>query len=310
MINEDNRYLPQNIRKRKVLKHFIAFFLMLSAILEAYFFPYLAYAYENLRLTNYGIHYKTETVSIEDSTTSFAEKLTIISDMLQRNSYIYIDSSDVESTSIRARLTHEDAASAGKDAINSAFIAKYAEITGYDSRDISSKIFSTGKYYAQPYLMIKPDTKEMFLIWLVEYIEPSGVIEVFVDDESGKMLSMVSYSDVFSTDIIKPMMLNYNTEMLQGLSTYYELSLEGKLYSSYTMTGKDNYICDIAVESTNNSSVLLQYTEDANSYGEVFFNLGLSGLGYDNSGSNYDYNDYNEYNPTDDLNDYDGGEDE
>ncbi len=269
----DLRYLPENIRRRKLIKYSVAGFLLFTSLFVAYFFPYLVYAYENLRLTNYGIHYKSEPVSIDETETTFAEKISIISDMLQKSSFIYIDNREVTSTSIRAKLTADEAALAGVQGVREAFIDKYAELAEMDARDIQSKIFSSSEYYTQSYLMIKPDTKEMFLVWLVEYIEPSGNIEVFVDDETGKILSMVSNSSLLSNNLIGVMMYGYSTEMIQGLSDYYDMELVGNIYNTYEISGKPVTVCDIYFTDYPNANIEMTYSEGANLIGAVNFNF-------------------------------------
>ncbi|MCR5214994.1 MAG: hypothetical protein K6E10_11315 [Eubacterium sp.] len=277
----DIRYLPENIKRRKIIKYIIAFFLMFAVIYIAYFFPYIVYLYENIRLTNYGIHYKSESLNVEEKETSFVEKLSIMNDLIQRNSYIYIDSQEVENSAVKARMTSEEAVKAGIDGINDAFVSMYAEMTGMEAEDISSKIFVSNEYFVQPYLMIKPDTKEMFLVWLVEYDEPTGIIEVFIDDETGKILSMVSTSTPFSDSLMGVMVSGYSKELTEGLSKYYDMNMVCNKYNTYSISGRLVIICDIYITDVPGTCIELRYSEDPILRCEIDYNFPYSITGND-----------------------------
>ena len=289
--NDPDRYLPHNIRKRKIMKYMVALALFVMAITIALLFPYAVYAYENLRLTNYGIHYKTETVKIDAEATSFAEKLSIISDMLQKNSFIYIDSSEVDASTYRSNMSSDEVPRCAKRAVMEAFGNTYAELYNLDAEYVENALFQSTDSVIQPCLMIKPDTKEMFLVWFVYiYDRGLGTIQVVLDDETGKLLSLTSESETLSRDILREMMMMDSEAFVNSLSEYYNLKMTGEVSSSYTMSGKEIVSLELTISGADNGGsrdyrLQMIYYTDGYYNTEFYFNDFSSSM----NSSNYGY---------------------
>ena len=87
------------LRNRSMKPVFIIVMALLVIVGSA-LLPYTAYKYENRRLSNYGIHYQAEPVTIKSSDVTIYDKLSETKNILENSSYINISIDDGNSENI------------------------------------------------------------------------------------------------------------------------------------------------------------------------------------------------------------------
>ena len=214
------------------IKPVIIAFLAINAILIAYSFPYLVFAYENRNLNGYGIHYDAEPVRVESDAITFEDKLSNMTMVMDNYSYVYVNDESINSGDFAVNLDQNKAFNSAVDGFIDIFMdAEYLKPLGLNKRGIKTDLSSKYEHYINMYLIIRPDTEDMYLAWdIIIYFE-NGNVELIVDDETGKVMSGVAYiyDDTTLENIFKQ---NYLDEKFgTRLANYYGMKYVDSEYS-------------------------------------------------------------------------------
>ena len=229
------------------IKPIIIAFLAINAVLIAYSFPYLVFAYENRNLNGYGIHYEAEPVRVESDTITFNEKLENMTMVMENYTYVLVSDESINSGDFTVNLDRTKAFNCAVDGFIDIFMdAEYLKPLGLNKRGVKTELSSKYEHYANMYLIIRPDTEDMYLAWDIIIYFDNGNIEVLVDDETGKLMSssVYIYDDEAFEDMFKK---NYFDEKLgTRLANYYDMKYIDSEYSRMVKVSNDysdnNYV--------------------------------------------------------------------
>ena len=221
------------------IKPIIIAFLAINAILIAYSFPYLVFAYENKNLDGYGIHYAAEPVRVESENITFSEKLRNMSMIMDNSSYVVINEEAMENGEYDMRLSSSRAATLATDAFIDIFLTdEFLSETGVTREEVRQR-FITYNENVNMILIIRPDTKDMYLGWSLNIYFDTGSANIIIDDESGKLLSVAVYI-YDDPDLVNVLENNYfDEEFGNRFADYYEMKYLDSEYSTLISTIND-----------------------------------------------------------------------
>ncbi|MCR5103268.1 MAG: hypothetical protein K6B68_02265 [Eubacterium sp.] len=210
---------------RKKLKHnigtpqnFLILFAAFLIVVMAFLLPYVAFAYENKRLTDYNIHYESEPVDIRNSSMPFAYKLKYIEMVMTSYSYIIMDENALVNTNDKLTLNNVSA----KEKAVEGFLQIFASMDYLEESQvemISDSLTNLSDYSSFPELMVIPSTKEMFAAWNIEFIVGDGnYVQIIVDDETGLILAFEISETIFGLNTLE---LIQSGEFGNVLANYY-----------------------------------------------------------------------------------------
>ena len=214
------------------MKPVIIAFLAINAILIAYSFPYLVFAYENRNLNGYGIHYDAEPVRVESDTITFDDKLKNMTMVMDNYSYVLVNDESINSGDFTVNLDRTKAFDHAVDAFIDIFMdAEYLKELGMNKRGVKTELSSDFEHYVNMYLIIRPDTEDMYLAWDIIIYYGTGNVEMIIDDETGKLMSMAvyGYDDVMLEDMFKSDYFDAN--LGQRMAEYYDMKYVDSEYS-------------------------------------------------------------------------------
>lgn len=214
------------------MKPIIIAFLAINAILIAYSFPYLVFAYENRNLNGYGIHYDAEPVRVESDTITFDDKLKNMTMVMDNYSYVLVNDESINSGDFTVNLDRTKAFDHAVDAFIDIFMdAEYLKGLGMNKRGVKTELSSDFEHYVNMYLIIRPDTEDMYLAWDIIIYYGTGNVEMIIDDETGKLMSMAvyGYDDVMLEDMFKSDYFDAN--LGQRMAEYYDMKYVDSEYS-------------------------------------------------------------------------------
>ena len=297
------------------IKPVVIALLAISAIMISFSFPYLVFAYENHMLNGYGIHYDADPVRINSASISFTEKLRNMTSTIDSSSYVYV--SDDNTSDFEINLTIDGAYKYASEAYMDMFICDdMLEELGMDREKLKAKLFDEANMYSAKYLLIRPGSKDMYLVWVVGMYSEFGDMELLVDDETGKVLSM--YASL-NTDSGLNTIYNdnyYDEEFGKTLAKYYDMNYITSEYSASKSWGINNGSSSFSIRSIKlmgadpDEEIVLPYIVQSYSDGSlvVYYNFySFSALNLDVFDSNihigdYYIQDYNDVDATDDSN--------
>ena len=230
------------------IKPVVIALLAISAIMISFSFPYLVFAYENHMLNGYGIHYDADPVRINSASISFTEKLRNMTSTIDSSSYVYV--SDDNTSDFEINLTIDGAYKYASEAYMDMFICDdMLEELGTDREKLKAKLFDEANMYSAKYLLIRPGSKDMYLVWVVGMYSEFGDMELLVDDETGKVLSM--YASL-NTDSGLNTIYNdnyYDEEFGKTLAKYYDMNYITSEYSASKSWGINNGSSSFSIRS-------------------------------------------------------------
>ena len=297
------------------IKPVVIALLAISAIMISFSFRYLVFAYENHMLNGYGIHYDADPVRINSASISFTEKLRNMTSTIDSSSYVYV--SDDNTSDFEINLTIDGAYKYASEAYMDMFICDdMLEELGTDREKLKAKLFDEANMYSAKYLLIRPGSKDMYLVWVVGMYSEFGDMELLVDDETGKVLSM--YASL-NTDSGLNTIYNdnyYDEEFGKTLAKYYDMNYITSEYSASKSWGINNGSSSFSIRSIKlmgadpDEEIVLPYIVQSYSDGSlvVYYNFySFSALNLDVFDSNihigdYYIQDYNDVDATDDSN--------
>ena len=289
------------------IKPMIIALLAISAIMISFSFPYLVFAYENHNLNGYGIHYNADPVRINSASVTFTEKLRNMTSAIDNSSYVYV--SEDSTTDFEAKLTADEAANAAADAFMNVFVTdEMIGNLGMDRTTLRSLLFESKDHFTSRYLMIRPGSKDMYLVWVVGAYNDFGDMELLIDDETGMLLSVYVYLNQ-ETKLSSIFSENYSDEAFgKTLADYYEMKYIASEYSASRRSSSKNLAgTGFSVRSIKlmgadpDEEIVLPYVVEPLSGGAfmVYYNfysysaLNLDAVVTDIQISDYYINDYN-----------------
>ncbi len=297
------------------IKPVVIALLAISAIMISFSFPYLVFAYENHMLNGYGIHYDADPVRINSASISFTEKLRNMTSTIDSSSYVYV--SDDNTSDFEINLTIDGAYKYASEAYMDMFICDdMLEELGMDREKLKANLFDEANMYSAKYLLIRPGSKDMYLVWVVGMYSEFGDMELLVDDETGKVLSMYaslntdsSFNTIYNDNY-------YDEEFGKTLAKYYDMNYITLEYSASKSWGINNGSSSFSIRSIKlmgadpDEEIVLPYIVQSYSDGSlvVYYNFySFSALNLDVFDSNihigdYYIQDYNDVDATDDSN--------
>ena len=297
------------------IKPVVIALLAISAIMISFSFPYLVFAYENHMLNGYGIHYDADPVRINSASISFTEKLRNMTSTIDSSSYVYV--SDDNTSDFEINLTIDSAYKYASEAYMDMFICDdMLEELGMDRENLKANLFDEANMYSAKYLLIRPGSKDMYLVWVVGLYSEFGDMELLVDDETGKVLSMYaslnsdsSFNTIYNDNY-------YDEEFGKTLAKYYDMNYITSEYSASKSWGINNGSSSFSIRSIKlmgadpDEEIVLPYIVQSYSDGSlvVYYNFfSFSALNPDVFDSNihigdYYIQDYNDVDATDDSN--------
>lgn len=213
------------------IKPVVIALLAISAIMISFSFPYLVFAYEKYTLDGYGIHYEADPVRINSESISFTEKLRDMTTAIDNSSYVYV--ADENSYDADVNLTKETAFVSAADAFMNLFISdNVLQEIGMDRQTLKTILFNSSEITTSKYLIIRPGSKDMYLAWIVAVNNEYGDMELIVDDETGKLLSVYAAIDPnLGMDVL--LSDNYFDESFgDTVASYYEMNYIASEYSA------------------------------------------------------------------------------
>ncbi|MCR5226748.1 MAG: hypothetical protein K6E27_06005 [Eubacterium sp.] len=297
------------------IKPVVIALLAISAIMISFSFPYLVFAYENHMLNGYGIHYDADPVRINSASISFTEKLRNMTSTIDSSSYVYV--SDDNTSDFEINLTIDGAYKYASEAYMDMFICDdMLEELGMDREKLKANLFDEANMYSAKYLLIRPGSKDMYLVWVVGLYSEFGDMELLVDDETGKVLSM--YASLNSDSSLNTIYNDnyYDEEFGKTLAKYYDMNYITSEYSASKSWGINNGSSSFSIRSIKlmgadpDEEIVLPYIVQSYSDGSlvVYYNFfSFSALNLDVFDSNihigdYYIQDYNDVDATDDSN--------
>jgi|GEM_PF-2553569 len=297
------------------IKPVVIALLAISAIMISFSFPYLVFAYENHMLNGYGIHYDADPVRINSASISFTEKLRNMTSTIDSSSYVYV--SDDNTSDFEINLTLESAYRFAAEAYMDMFISdSMLDELGMEREKLKTKFFDDANKYSAKYLLIRPGTKDMYLVWAVGLYTDFGDMELLVDDETGKVLSMYA---TLNADTGLDTIYNdnyFDEEFGKSIANYYEMNYITSEYSASKSWGINNGSSSYSIRSIKlmgadpDEEIVLPYIVQTYSDGSlvVYYNFySFSALNLDAYDSDihigeYYFQDYNDVDATDDSN--------
>ena len=228
------------LRNRSMKPVFIIFMALLVIVGSA-LLPYTAYKYENRRLSNYGIHYQAEPVTIKSSDVTIYDKLSETKNILENSSYINISIDDGNSENINLdkydlhQNTDEVPEMAAREFVN-LFITDDALLrTGYTKKRVVEDLLKSDYIYRGLCLMIETENKDMFMAWNIIFSNGEVDVDIVLDDETGKLLALNIYDNHYynSVDLFNNGKVNDIYDIIGSL--IYDRNFEYRIADYYNM---------------------------------------------------------------------------
>ena len=275
-------------KKRVVIRHFIILLMAAAGLLASFYMPYAAYAYEDYKLDDYQISYDARPLYVESEQIALTEKLMSAKEAVSSYSYISVDIAAYEASTGKVNLDDEKALQISKDILVSLFAGQSV----YNIKTIEkykAKLDSIETFYIQPCLIVEREYMSTFLVWSVDlYSDYGGNIQLFIDDETGILLSLYgtkAFFDINHSECAR------NGNMENVIGDYYGLHYIARSITESLSTSKEvdgisvsllNYRYILSNENdTERVAIDMLVTDD--SEGMMFFNY------YDLEGYNQAY---------------------
>lgn len=219
----------------------------LIVIVSSALLPYAAYSYENRRLSNYGIHYQAEPVTIKSSNVTIYDKLSETKNILENSSFVYVslDDKSGENVNLDKYDLHQNLDEipeiAAREFVSLFITDDSLSRTGYTKKRVVEELLKSDYIYRALYLMIETEDKDMFMAWNIIFSNGEVDVDIVIDDETGKLLALNIYdnsyfntvdrfnngkvSDIY--DIIGSLIYDRNFEY--RIATYYDMEVVGGL---------------------------------------------------------------------------------
>lgn len=264
-------------------------------VLLAFFIPQIIFKYEDRKTSNYDIHYTAEKVDLAEGGISLYEKLSSMPDYYSEGSYIPLDPN--QPRNFESRLTPTDVHEKGINDFVDVFVGNSlaAKLKGND--EAISKAGGLSEYLkglqfvVTPTYMIRTVNRDMFFVWdLYIYDDDFGNLDIYIDDETGKILSF----DFMTNNFVNAAFMNeIDSKNLTGrIGSYYNLSLQnvkaslGRGFLAFDMNFKED-LSSNRISFINLKMISVDFYE--NTYNIYFNRLDDSySTQYDN---NQDYDD-------------------
>ena len=213
-----------SLRKRLIRDLVVAAAVIILVL--AYFIPGIVSAAQDLSVANRRVSYEAETVRFSGDNSFFAERLRMMSGQYwsSQDNYVVIGNGHVY-----------NAESAKEEAKNQLLTLLSEEYTGYDviAETLEKAVFPDTEGNADPVLVVREESGEPFIVWLVQFVYfDQAEIVIILDDSTGKIL-LFAISDWYSIlDDLQSVAYIDHTKTGAGIAKYYGMNLES--YRIYT----------------------------------------------------------------------------
>ncbi len=244
-------------------------------IFGAFMIPVFVFKYEDRRTTNYDIHYAAEGMVINSDRINISEKLRDFASELIEVSYIYMDDDNGSKTAT------QDPELLREKAVNELVDVFLGPVYDYDlmgqlglineASDLKAYLLSDADCYITPMYIIRPDKKDVFIAWEVDISDDAiGEILLFVDDDTGKILSMKLEGVAVDPDIFFERIKNDSFRTV--ISEYYGMKVQS-VESAYSGTLiKSNIIMNPDTEAKKDLPFSMNFVLDAGKSKSIYFN--------------------------------------